>query len=491
MTTDRILIVDDAPANIRLLASVLEPRGYEILTAGNAEQGLRIARKTRPALILLDVVLPGKDGFSMCRTLKGDRETADIPVLFVTARDEPDCVLRGFRGGAVDYISKPFQVEEVVARVETHLKISRLSREIGERNRALEAEIGLRREAEAAQRAATERLVSLSAQDMQRWNVSGLVGRSRLLRGILGDIERLYQFASTNVLILGESGTGKELVARAIHCSSPRASGPFIAVNCASVPGDLAESILFGHARGAFTGAVAEHKGCFELADGGTLFLDEIGDMASALQAKLLRVLEDGQVMPVGASQSRRVDVRVVAATNADLDDKVGEGAFRQDLYFRLARYVVEMPPLRDRVEDIGLLAHHFLSLFAAEMGVPAPSLTPAALELLEGHSFPGNVRELKNMIERALIDSGGQPLEPAHFRLSGRTPRRSLLASAPAQGLPPSAVPPRMPLNLEAAEQALIQRALQETQGNIVEAARLLGVNRSRIYRRFRHPGH
>jgi DNA-binding NtrC family response regulator len=192
-------------------------------------------------------------------------------------------------------------------------------------------------------------------------------------------------------------------------------------------------------------------------------------------------VLEDGEIVPVGASQSKRVDVRIVAATNADLDERITDGAFRQDLYFRLARYLVEMPPLRDRVEDIGLLAEHFLGLFAAEMGVPRPTLTPRALALLESYSFPGNVRELKNMIERALMESGGDPIEPMHLRLIARAARR-------VDGGAPAAQPASLPLNLDAAEQALIQRALQETAGNVVAAARLLGVNRSRIYRRFRH---
>jgi len=481
MIGEKILIVDDAPANIRLLAGVLEPRGYEILTASNADQALRIAAKTHPDVILLDVVMPGTDGFAVCRQLKDAETTRAIPVLFVTAKDNTESLLRGFRCGAVDYISKPFQADEVLVRIETHLKIARLTTELVDRNAELEAEIGRRQEAEGARRAATERLVTLSEQDMQRWGISGFVGRSRLLRRILSEIERLHQFAGTNVLITGESGTGKELVARAIHCSSPRASAPFIPVNCVAIPGELAESLLFGHTRGSFTGALTDRKGWFELADGGTLFLDEIGDMPPALQAKMLRVLEDGQVVPVGGSHPKRVDVRVVAATNADLQERMARGTFREDLYFRLARYLVEMPPLRDRVEDIGPLAEHFLTLFATEMRVPKPPLTPRALALLESHAFPGNVRELKNMIERALIESAGRPIEPFHFRLIGRPPRQPPPGArdAPAAGLP---------LNLEAAEQALIKRALQETAGNIVEAARLLGVNRSRIYRRFRH---
>ena len=206
----------------------------------------------------------------------------------------------------------------------------------------------------------------------------------------------------------GESGTGKELVARALHFGSSRAKGPFIPVNCVAIPEELAESMLFGHVRGAFTGATMDRKGYFELAHGGTLFLDEIGDMPVTLQAKLLRVLEDGCVTPLGSSRERKVDVRVVAATNANFAAQIDAGAFRQDLYFRLAQYVVLVPPLRDRREDIPLLAHHFLRLFAGEMGMPTPAMDAESLRLLAAHPFPGNVRELKNVIERALIESGG-----------------------------------------------------------------------------------
>jgi DNA-binding NtrC family response regulator len=487
MTGDKILIVDDAPANIHLLASALEPRGYEILAASNAAQALRIAAKTLPQLILLDVILPGMDGFAVCCALKGNEATRAIPVLFVTAKDDTEWLLRGFRCGAVDYVSKPFQAEEVLVRVETHLQIARLVREVAARNHELETEIARRQEAEAARHAATERLVTLSEQDMQRWGISGFVGGSRFMRAILSDIARLHQFSGTNVLITGESGTGKELVARAIHCSSPRAEAAFIAVNCVAIPSELAESMLFGHVRGSFTGATADRKGWFELADRGTLFLDEIGDMPVALQAKLLRVLEDGVVVPVGASHARRVDVRVVAATNADLHERISQGLFREDLYFRLARYLVEIPPLRARTDDVRLLAEHFLELFAAEMGVPSPVLTERALQLLEGYAFPGNVRELKNMIERALIESGGGPIEPGHLRLIGRSLRKVPSASEPSHSPTLAAKPGPLPLNLEAAEHVLIERALLETAGNVVEAARLLGVNRSRIYRKFR----
>jgi len=487
MNPEKILIVDDTPANIRLLTEALEPSGYEILAASNGGQALKIAARSRPDLILLDVVMPDMDGYSVCRALKADEATREIPVLFVTAKDETKNVLKGFQAGAIDYIPKPFQIEEVAIRVETHLKISRLTRELQERNSQLEAESARRRAVEAEKHKVDERLELLGEQEARRWGLGGFVGRSRLVRAVLADIERLRDFPGTNVLITGESGTGKELIARAVHHSSTRSRGPFVPVNCVAIPAELAESMLFGHTKGAFTGAVADRKGCFELADGGTLFLDEIGDMPATLQAKLLRVLEDGEITPVGASRSRRVDVRVVAATNAELDEKIAAGEFRQDLYFRLARYTVEMPALRERAEDIPLLAAHFLAVFADEMGMPRPELSPAALAQLAGHAFPGNVRELKNVIERALIESRGRAIGPEHLRLVSPAVRRAVGMEAPVPSLPVPAAP--LPLNLEAAEQALIQRALQETEGNVAEAARLLGVNRSRIYRRFQQP--
>ncbi len=491
MKPERILIADDTAANLTLLMNALEPRGFEILTAGTGEEAVKLAARAQPDLALLDVMMPGIDGFETCRELKrqaamaedGAEEGAvrDMPVIFITARQDTPSLLRGLRAGAVDYILKPFVAEEVVARVETHLKLARLTRELRRRNAELEAEVARRRHAEQARETADQRLSVLTARETQRWGLPGFVGKSRHLRRILADLERLQHFGKTSVLITGESGTGKELVARAIHFSSPRAERPFIPVNCVAIPAELVESFFFGHVKGAFTGATADRKGYFELADTGTLFLDEIGDMPLLLQAKLLRVLEDGAVTPVGSGQARQVDVRVVAATNAELGVKIATGEFRHDLFFRLARYSVEMPPLRERPEDIPLLAAHFLEVFAAETGRPAPALTPAALQVLAQYDFPGNIRELKNCLERALILSSGLPIAAEHLRFLG-TP------AAPGREPPPSERPAfkDLPLNLEAAEQALIQRALEQTGGNVVEAARLLGVNRSRIYRRF-----
>lgn len=478
----RILITDDTPASLALLVQVLEPCGYEILTASNGKDAMKIAAKARPDLVLLDVVMPGHDGFAVCRMLKLEPETQDIPVIFITSKHETESVLNGFRMGAVDFIAKPFQSEEVVTRVATHLKISRLTRELQQRNAELEAEMRKRADAENARDKAHQRLSAVVSREAQRWGLAGFVGESPHLRRILADIARLQQFGKTSVLITGESGTGKELVARAIHHHSPRAAGAFIAVNCVAVPGDLAESLFFGHVKGAFTGATADRKGYFELADGGTLFLDEIGDMPTSLQAKLLRVLEDGEITPVGSQHSRRVDVRVISATNADLPARIAAGDFRQDLYFRLARFSVETPPLRSRPEDLPLLAAHFLEIFATEMGLTAPPLSKEVLALLRSHPFPGNVRELKNVMERALILSGGKSILKEHLQLLPAAPQ--MPPESPNQKVTQSIKD--LPLDLEAAEHALIQRALEQTSGNVAEAARLLNVNRSRIYRRF-----
>jgi DNA-binding NtrC family response regulator len=485
MNRKRILIADDTAASLSLLASVLEPCGYEVLAASNGKDALKLAERAHPDLIMLDIVMPGHTGFSVCRSLKATEATREIPVIFITSRQETESVVEGFRVGAVDYIVKPFRAEEVVTRVATHLKISGLTRELQQRNAELEEEIKKRQAAEHARERADQRISMMTSQEAHRWGLGGFVGKSPHLRRILDDIERLQNFGKTSVMITGESGTGKELVARAIHHSSPRTNGPFVPVNCVAVPEDLAESLFFGHLKGSFTGATADRKGHFELADGGTLFLDEIGDMPAGLQAKLLRVLEDGVIHPVGAAHSRQVDVRVLAATNADLQAKIAAGEFRQDLFFRLARYTVETPPLRERREDLPLLVAHFLEVFAAEMGIGAPAVDSGALHLLQFHPFPGNVRELKNVIERALILSGGKTITPAFLQL---LPAGSAVTANARQ--PISTAIQNLPLNLEDAEQALIERALDQTRGNVAEAARLLNVNRSRIYRRFPHLG-
>jgi DNA-binding NtrC family response regulator len=484
---EKILLVDDIPTNITVLAAALEPEGYEILAAPDGPSALKVASRALPSLILLDIMMPEMDGLETCRRLKADKLTRDIPVIFITARGEIESVAEGFRAGAVDYVVKPFQTEEVLARVSTHLRLARLTRALLQKNSALEtktneltAEIDRRKQVERALQQADAQLTVLSDLESLRGNLAGMVGSSAHIKKITRDIERLHQFSNTSVLVLGESGTGKELIARAIHFGSPRAKAPFIAINCVAIPSELAESILFGHVKGAFTGATADRKGCFELAHGGTLFLDEIGDMPVSLQVKLLRVLEDGFITPVGAGESRKADVRIIAATNADLDRRISDGSFRKDLYFRLARYTVSTPPLREHLEDVPLLALHFLRSFASEMGLKPPGIGPKSLAVLAEYDYPGNVRELRNIIERALIESGGRDIEPAHLGHLRPAP----VAASAARGAKIE-LAASLPLNLAEAEEFLIQRALQETGGNIANAARLLGIHRTRIYRK------
>ena len=481
MTPPKILIIDDSPDDIRVLTETLEPHGYEIFLASKADEGIKLAGTIQPDVILLDVVMPGKDGFTVCKVLKGNPATRDIPVVFLTSRQEMESIIHGFEIGAVDYITKPFRMPEVLARLKTHSDNSRMAREIKERNRQLEAEIERRQIAENEKRAAEQRLTTLSTRESRRWGVEGLIGESLEARQIRSEIERLQTFPSVSVLILGESGTGKELVAKAIHYGSGRRAGPFQAVNCAAVPAELTESVFFGHKKGAFTGATSDRKGCFELADEGTLFLDEIGDMDPLLQTKLLRVLEEKEFVAVGGTQPKKVDVRIIAATNADLSGKIAAGKFRQDLYFRLARYIIRTVPLRKRPSDILLMAEHFLATLASEMGLAPRKISEGARKLLHDYSFPGNVRELKNIIERALIESAGKDIGPEHLYLMAES---EALPGAAETG---SASPSLLPLNVKEAEEELIRRAMEETGGNVSEAAKRLGMHRSRLYRRLR----
>ena len=469
--TPRLLLVDDVRSNLDVLGELLEPEGYEILAAADGDSALRVAAQAPPDLVLLDVMMEGLDGYEVCRRLKAQPATRHVPVVFVTAREDVESLVRGLEAGGVDYITKPFRREEVLARVRVHLENAALTRR-------LLAEIERREQAEDALDTSDRRRSLLERRESERWGVAGLVGRSRTIAKLVDDVRRLQDFGSTSVLITGESGTGKELIARGVHESSPRRGRTFLPVNCSAVPTELAESLFFGHVAGAFTGAGGERKGYFELADGGTLFLDEIADMPLPLQAKLLRVLEDGGYLPIGGRGERRADVRVIAATNADLPARIEAGTFRRDLYFRLARFTVSCPPLRERREDVPLLAEHFLSVFAKEMGRKPPRLSTAAFDALARHLFPGNVRELKNVMERALIESGGADIGPEHLHGLETRATRPLPAAE-------TVAAPGLPLNLDQAEELLIDQALAQTEGNIAEAARRLGIHRTRIYRR------
>ena len=478
LTGARILIVDDVSANLDVLAEALEEAGYEISVAPSGEVALMNAGATQLDLILLDVVMPGMDGYETCRRLKAAPETRDVPVLFITARAETEGVVEGFAAGGVDYIVKPFRKEEVLVRVQTHLEKARLTRALQEKNRALEEEIARRLQATSERNHLAEQLSHISRRETERWGVAGFVARSQTMQQMFYEVDLLQSANSTAALIVGESGTGKELVARAIHFGGPGVEAPFIPVNCAAIPANLAESQFFGHVKGAFTSAEEDRIGYFGLADGGTLFLDEVGEMPVEIQPKLLRALEDGRIVPVGGKEERGVEVRTIAATNADLQASMAEGTFRRDLYYRLARFTLQVPPLRQRREDIPLLARHFLELWADEMAIDPPALSVEALEVLEPYDFPGNVRELKNLIERALLESRGAEILPAHLHFAHAT---SAFWQEAAPGvLSPGDLSP----TFEAAERWVVERIQEQTRGNVAETARRLGVSRNRIYR-------
>jgi len=397
----RILIVDDVAANLRILSDALESQGYRIQAAMDGEKALKLVASGAPELILMDVMMPGIDGYETCRRIKQMPGMEHVPVLFITARSESEDVVKGFEAGGIDYLSKPFSEEEVHARVATHLRVGRLTRALKERNDQLERAIADRKTAEHATARLTRQLEILAEEDADRWGFAGIIGQSDRMLSILKQVQLLQSSERTSVLVTGESGTGKEMIARAIHHGGVRSNGPFIAMNCSAIPSELVESTLFGHLKGSFTGASTDKQGLFELAHQGTLFLDEIGEMPLDLQAKLLRVLESGTFSPVGATVEHTSDVRIIAATNVDFEQRIQEGGFREDLYYRLARFVIQLPPLRERSEDIPLLATHFAEHFSSELG--HRSIIPVsvqALERLKAHTFPGNIRELKNIMK-------------------------------------------------------------------------------------------
>lgn len=364
------------------------------------------------------------------------------------------------------------------------LRVAERTSELEQANAALRSEIEVRRRLEAELAAAGEKLNLLTESEARQWGLAGFIGRSEAFSRVLKAIRSVQAFPRTNVLLTGESGTGKELIARAIHFGSAQATGPFLAVNCSALPAETAEAQLFGHVRGAFPGATGDRKGVFELAHGGTLFLDEIGDMPLSLQSKLLRVLEDGKFTPAGANTSRQASVRVVAATNVNLPEKVRTGAFRQDLYYRLMHFHVGVPPLRERKEDIPALANHFVKLFATDMKRRAPQLRPETLARLMEHDYPGNIRELKNTLERAIIHAGGEHLFPQHIVFAPNSLGADGKGDGPGDPEKRAEQHFAVPLKLDSALDALFEQALAKSSGNVSAAARLLGVNRARYYR-------
>jgi DNA-binding NtrC family response regulator len=403
-----ILVVDDTPENLRFLRRILKEQDYEVRAFSEGAFALESAYSATPDLILLDVKMPGMDGYAVCERLKADERTRDIPVIFVSALDDIDDKVKGFEAGGVDYITKPFQAEEVLARVRIHLLLQRLRNHLEDlvEERTAELQDALREVQQLREQLEAENIYLRQEID-QEHNVDGsnggIIGQSQALRYVLANVNQVAP-TNTTVLITGETGTGKELIARALHQASRRNSRPLVKVNCAALPAQLIESELFGHEKGAFTGATAKQVGRFELAHGGTIFLDEIGELPLELQPKLLRVLQDGEFERLGNPQTITVDARVIAATNRNLPAEVQAGRFRQDLYYRLHVYPLHMPPLRERLEDIPPLVESFVQKFNKILDKQVDTIPQHIMSALQQYAWPGNIRELENVIERAVI---------------------------------------------------------------------------------------
>ena len=437
-----LLIVDDEANTLASLSRAFRLAGHEATVCDNAAKALELAKAQHFDLILSDVVMPGKGGLSLLEDLKSDGVTT--PVVMMSGQAHIEMAVRATRLGALDFLEKPIATEKLLLTVDNALRLQRLERE----NRQLK----------------------------QRLGKHEIVWQGDAMRRVMAQLERVAA-SETRVCIFGETGTGKELVARTLHERSARASGPFVALNCAAVPAELIESELFGHEKGSFTGAAGRHVGKFEQAEPGTLFLDEIGDMPLHMQAKLLRVLEEGEVERVGGEKPVRVDVRVLVATHRELEAQVKEGKFRQDLFHRIYVFPLALPPLRERREDIPGLVEHFAAQVCSQNGWKAVPFTAEAIEALQAHSWPGNVRELRNMVERLMLLAPGSEVDLQTVRLA--LPQSS---SGPATTLSSSG-----PLaeQVQAFEREVILAELKRCHYNMTGAARALHLERSHLYKK------
>ena len=503
MRKTKIMVVDDEHLIRWSLEQNLKKQGYEVCTAGTGEDALRLAREEQPELVLLDYHLPGINGLEVLQRLKEIDE--DILVIMVTAQGGLETAVNTMRHGAYDYINKPFNLDEMAIVIRKALETSDLRREV----------------------------VQLRSEHKKQ-GPPKILGNSKHMKNVLEMMAKVAKSDASTVLVQGESGTGKELVAKWIHYESARAEKPFVAINCAAVPSTLLESELFGHEKGAFTGANQTRRGIFELANNGTLLLDEIGDATPQIQVKLLRVLETGEFMRVGGERPIKTDVRIIAATNVDLEQAIIEKSFREDLFYRLNVVRLEIPPLSARSEDIPLLAEHFVQQLNREL-----RLSPGTVRLLQGYNWPGNIRELANVMRRAVVICSGDTILPEHlggtFLAGPSAPVRGAAPSAVREGDPARTVSPgalidqcgnaealeqmeaedlnRMLDSLRQAQSCLlavmrkkkivpalnalkesesetIKEALAQFDGNITEAAKALGIARNTLYRKIKELG-
>lgn len=449
----KVLVVDDDKIVLRAATEILSREGYQVVAIDDAVEGLSAAKDPTIDVACLDIKMPNLSGMDLLKAFKQSRP--DVEVIMMTAFATVETAVEAVKGGAYDYLTKPFENIDVLT-----LAVGRAAekKSLRDRTRVLEEALSARNQFE------------------------DLVGQSSQMRSVFKLVETV-SYSTATVLIQGESGTGKELVARAIHYRSPRKDKPFVAVNCSALTDTLLESELFGHMKGSFTGATTNKKGLFEAADGGTIFLDEIGDVPPATQVRLLRVLQEGEVKRVGANDTLKVDVRVIAATNVDLSKAKDTGKFREDLFYRLNVITVQLPPLRDRPEDVPLLAQHFLKLYAQKIGKKVTSISPHAMEALTTARWNGNVRELENAIERAVVLCAGEAVEvdelPAEIRSNqrggGEVEVFSLAHLPYAQA---------KKLAMRAFERRYLSALLEKSTGNVSMAARAAGVDRSNFRR-------
>jgi two-component system, NtrC family, response regulator AtoC len=441
MPNATVLVVDDEPLIRWSLVNRLKEEGYRTLEAGTGADAVAHHRDGVD-LVLLDFALPDSNGLSVLKQIK--ETDPDTLVIMLTAHTGVETAVEAMKNGAYHYANKPFDLDEIMLLVEKALETTLLRREVR----------------------------TLRAKQAQPFGLDSFVGQSDAAKSVRGLLKKIGVSPASTVLLTGESGTGKDLAAKIVHYTSNRAARPFMNITCSALPETLLESELFGHERGAFTGADRQKRGLIESADGGTVFLDEIGEMVPLLQAKLLRFLEEKSFKRVGGSSDVRVDVRVVAATNRSLQEEVKQGRFREDLFYRLNVMAVTLPPLRERREDIPLLINHYIDAFNIEFRKKIRGVTPAALAALEGYAWPGNVRELRNAVERAMLLAEGTDLTEAHF---------PMLATVDA-GVSTTMGLPAGGINLEALERTLVVQALERAGWNQTKAASLLGLNRDQI---------
>ncbi|MCX5735755.1 MAG: sigma-54 dependent transcriptional regulator [candidate division NC10 bacterium] len=437
MESLRIVVVDDEPAQRELIGGFLTKQGHEVFAAGSGAEALAHARDRQVDLVLSDCRMPGMSGPDLLQKIKA--VNPEIPLILMTAYGTVETAVQAMKDGAADYLTKPLDLEELLVRVGRVTEQARLKSEVRELQRQL----------------------------VERHRLEGIIGESGRMQEVLALVTRVAPSDAT-VLIRGESGIGKELIARAIHFNSRRAAGPLVSLNCAALPEQLLESELFGHERGAFTGAVAQRKGRFEQANGGTIFLDEIGDLSPTLQVKLLRVLQERAFERVGGNKTLSVDVRVLAATHRDLEQAMRDGTFREDLYYRLNVVTIQIPPLRDRREDIPLLLDHFLRKFAEKNRRDVTGLTAAARDALLKYDYPGNIRELENLVERAVLLCRGRVVDLEDLPAAVRPGERS--ADQPESQ--------RLPDILGHIERQTIREALERCGGVQTQAAEALGIS-------------